>query len=410
MRERRWFAVAAAATVAACAPRAPATTADVASVRDSAGIRIVTARERAWAPGAAWSVDPAPAVDIADTSAGGLIGVVGAVRLSDGRIAAADAATGLIHVYASDGRPLYTFGGKGKASGQFQRLWGLFLGQADTMVAFDLASATLTRFDPNGALVDTTQVAAPAGTNGLLAVAADGPRVVLASDETPVPFPGAAWSVRTDSSLVLVQGAHGTAPDTVGRFVSGEVFGLPVHGAGDTTRVLVPANRPFGRVTSYALVGDTVWVGTPAAFAATAYVHGRPVRILRVDQPVQVLGPEAIAAFRRARTAAPAGPADPVGSALTAGLDSIPFPDYLPAFGRMLADPAGALWFQGVGDSTRTWRILGRDGRWIGTVTLPEGFTIETIEPDAVLGVFGDSTMRRPRVRVYRLRRPAGGN
>lgn len=75
--------------------------------------------------------------------------------------------------------------------------------------------------------------------------------------------------------------------------------------------------------------------------------------------------------------------------------EAVFFPDDHPAFGPLLVDPAGNLWLHaGV---VRTplprdgpWRVLDRDGGWLGTVAMPAGFEPLSISDDHLTGVRRD--------------------
>ncbi|MFI5235029.1 MAG: hypothetical protein ACHQXA_04905 [Gemmatimonadales bacterium] len=398
----------------AAPPRRPSV-----AVRDSAGVRIIESGAAAWGPGQGWSIGTAPSLDLSAATTGpdaDFGRIVGLTRLSDGRIVIADGAN-LLRLFSPAGRFLYTIGGSGRRIGQFRVLQAVFRGPADTMITFDIGTSTITTFDPNGAVVDTASIPVDAGSNGYIpeGVTVEGDLVLL-RDETPIPFPGAPWSVRLDSGLVLQVSRKGVFRDMIGRFPSRETFGLPVPRAGDGARVLVPANRPLGRVGAFAVRGDTVWISTGAAAEVTAYVGARAVRTIRIGRSPAIVPESLIAEYKRRRRA-DAGPGRGViDSIYTASLDSMPFPDYLPAQGRILVDPAGDLWLQAPGlddlhpgDATLTWTVLAPSGEWLGAVTFPPEFSPREIGSDYVLGLWVGDTTGAIHVRLYPLQKPVGG-
>jgi hypothetical protein len=403
------------AAAAGCRPSAPPPLRTSVALRDSAGIRIVESSAPGWPAGGAWTVADSPTVDLGapDGMFVGFRHPSAAARLSDGRIVVADGGYDQLLFFGRDGRFLYTVGSAGKAPGQFQALWGVYRAAGDTVVAFDVAASRITRFDPNGALVDTASLAVPAGSNGFLPVGMDSlGNIALLRDQTPIPFPGRVWSVIQNPGVLLRFSVKGVPLDSVSGFSAGEVFGLPAPQAGGGT-VLVPANRPFGRSAAVAVRGDTLWLGTGAALAFTAYVGGRPVRVVRVARPPAVI-PESVVAQFKARQRATAASGDVMDSVFTASLDSVPFPDYFPGHGRALADPAGDLWVQDPGIGTLTagdpglgWSVFDRTGAWLGVVALPARFTPWEAGADHLLGVWSPADGGAPHVRVYPLRKPA---
>jgi hypothetical protein len=128
---------------------------DAQMLRDSARVRI-----RDYAPGALptgrWTIDPRPLLVIGGASGTGiaeLAGVVGVARLSDGRVAVANAATGEIRVFRQDGSFERALGRKRQGPGEFNQLTQ-FHRSADTVFGTD-AVGRLQAFAPDGALLRT---------------------------------------------------------------------------------------------------------------------------------------------------------------------------------------------------------------------------------------------------------------
>ena len=75
----------------------------------------------------------------------------------------------------------------------------------------------------------------------------------------------------------------------------------------------------------------------------------------------------------------------------------------------MLVDPSGAVWLElhrGVSERDRPqeWLILDADGAWLGTVEVPDRFSVTDITMETVLGVWRDELdVEHPQ--VLRLRR-----
>jgi hypothetical protein len=86
-------------------------------------------------------------------------------------------------------------------------------------------------------------------------------------------------------------------------------------------------------------------------------------------------------------------------------LESLPFPAHLLVYDRVLADRGnGRIWIHRfIHDGEEIpWTVLEADGRWLGDVSLPPGFSPMDILDDRVAGGWWDD-MRVPFVHVYRL-------
>ncbi|MGH7733167.1 MAG: hypothetical protein ACREOE_05550, partial [Gemmatimonadales bacterium] len=287
---------------AGCRASAPPPLRPFVAVRDSAGIHVIEDRAASWASGQAWSTDSVT-VDLGgpDGVFRGFADPSAMTRLSDGRIVVADAGLDELVYFAGDGHFLYTVGSRGRAPGQFQSLWGVFRGMADSVVAYDIALSRATTFDPNGALVDTVTFPVSPGTNGYLPLgrSADG-ELTLLRNRTPVPFPGRAWSVAVDSGAALRFSPAGVAVDSVGPFPVSELVGLPVPQAGGGT-VMVPIDRPLGRQAAFVVQGDTMWMTTGATPSIDRYVAGRHVSAIQWPGALTVVPESLVAEYKRRR-------------------------------------------------------------------------------------------------------------
>lgn len=86
------------------------------------------------------------------------------------------------------------------------------------------------------------------------------------------------------------------------------------------------------------------------------------------------------------------------------------FPATMPAYSRVLVDAAGNLWvaeYRRPGDDLPRWTVFDLDGRMLGTIDMPQGFSPSEIGSDYVLGTIRDE-LDVERVRLYELVRPAG--
>ena len=75
-----------------------------------------------------------------------------------------------------------------------------------------------------------------------------------------------------------------------------------------------------------------------------------------------------------------------------------------------MVDATGALWVSGPAMPPKpptSWNVFAPDGTWLGTVTTPDGFRVDVIGRDAMLGVWRASHGEE-RVQVYPVFRGAG--
>lgn len=378
-----------------------------ASVRDSAGVTIVSNSEPAWPADSGWRVADAPRLDLGGPDALSLGDVVGAVRTPAGAIAVADGRAQVIRVFGPDGRLLRSLGRRGAGTGEFQGL--VWVGHAgDTLLAFDLLSRRVTIFGSAGRTRTVQLQARGPGPILPLGRLEDG-RLLIRSGGARFPFAGEEREVRADSALVLAVGPDGATRDTLVHLAAGQTFGVAI-GSGDG-RFLAPIPLPFGRRSSVVLSGETIVVGEGERYELLVHaLDGTLLRRIRRKYAAVPVTPEAVAAFR-ATAEVPEdsrGLQGRIDSATVAAFDSAPFPAQMPAFERVLADDVGNLWVLEYSirlDQPRRWSVFTPEGRWLGDVLTPAGLRIEDVGSDWLLGVWRDNE-GADRVRMYRIIHP----
>ena len=133
---------------------------------------------------------------------------------------------------------------------------------------------------------------------------------------------------------------------------------------------------------------------------------GDLLRIVRLDRPNPPLDQTTTRQFverlvERQRTSA-------ARERIARSFDGLPFPATLPAYERLLVDSGGNLWAAAyaVADSLPvSWTVFAPDGRLLGDLTTPAGFTPYQIGSDWLLGVSEDS-LGVERVALLRLNKP----
>ncbi|HEX6644351.1 MAG TPA: hypothetical protein VF037_06730 [Gemmatimonadales bacterium] len=378
-----------------------------ASVRDSAGVEVVTNRDPVWTADSNWRVSDVAVFEVGGDGSVALGEITGIVRTPSGAIAVADGRSQIIRVFAPDGRLVRSVGRRGSGSGEFQAL--AWLGaDGDSLLAYDLVTRRITLFGAAGR-VRTTQLQSQGPTLTMpLGRLDDGTWLVVAGGPT-FPFAGKEGAARTDSARLLRFGGDGAIRDTLARIEWGETFGVAI-GSGDN-RFVAPMPRPFGRRASAVFTGSDIVVGEGSDYSVRIYdPDGTLRRIVRRPRTPTPVTPEAVAAYR-ATVGLPAGSRGlqaRVDSALVGALDSAPFPAVMPAYERVLADADGHIWvleYSVRRDQPRRWSVFTREGRWLGDIITPMGLRVESVGDSWVLGVSA-APDGAERVRMYSLTRP----
>jgi hypothetical protein len=379
----------------ACADEPAARSATV--VRDSAGVRIVENRAPSWGDGEAWSVRLAPLADIGggDTEDDQLFGVGGAVRLSDGRIVIANGTQELWY-YDGQGGLLTKAGGRGAGPGEFRGIGQLIRLPGDTLLVRDRWRRTW--FDPQGRyLRDASFDAGSFAADPALLTHGGTAFAVNVRDQTGPPQMGLSTLTRT---WVLL-GTEGEAADTVGSFPAGQIFTIRDGGG------LVPYPRPFSRPGYAPSMGATgMFLGRAEAFEVAVYSYkGDLVEIIRGRHTPTPVTSEHIAAFRQRFLER--FPPQSQGT-VERWLAEVPYPEVLPALGRLMVDERQNLWAQDFapdGSTSASWNVFDASGLWLGGVDLPDNLEPREIGADYVLGVWRDEDDVE-HVRMYELIKP----
>lgn len=365
------------------------------SVRDSAGVTIVTNSPAQMSAVARWRVGSLPSLKIASPSNGPytLFQVGDVVPLSGRRIAVANAGTSRVLLFGADGKLQVAFGKRGEGPGEFRRIGSLAALPGDSIAVLDEASKRLSVFDDQGRLRHDAEVA---GTiqqaHGALADIFrldDGDLVLFTSasvtlDPTPhpTPFRGESGSVRITS--------EGTVLTRYGAFPGQAQFSHAAHFAA--------GNAFFGARTDAVTDGDDLVVGTETLPELRVYGpsgslkrvvrwpdHPRTVTRARLDSVLDILtagAPEAQRAQGRSM------------------LSEFPRANQEPPYRSLVTSDDGDVWvgdydlrlgLPGGGAPARHWLVFARDGRLTATISTPVGFEPRFVRDLRVVGVYEDS-------------------
>ncbi len=376
---------------AACGPAAGgADDASAVAVRDSAGVRIVESSAPAWGAAEDWRVPAEPTLRIGAVDGPPerqLFQVRGALRLRDGRVVVANGRPPELRWYAADGGHLFTAEGEGDGPGEFRWIGRMWRTAGDTLLVWDPRARRLSAFDPAGRFQGSSRlaelgepaVAEPLGSFADGSLLSSGRRLSGPED--------LRLGLSRDSVDWLRHPDPETPADTLLRTPGTETFVQSFEGG---FNMYLP---PCGRRTLYALRGDRLFLGDTDRYQ---------ILVLRPDSGV-------VRSFRRLGAARPVR-AEDVDRAREAWLarardedhrrrlrrdfDALPVHATMPAFSALLVDEADRLWvrvFAPPDDPANRWDVFDPDGRWLGTLRLPEGFHPMEIGEGRVLGVRRDA-------------------
>lgn len=363
------------------------------TVRDSAGVAVVDNEARgAWDGGEAWrfrrvvevggaSEDSVPFGNVADV----------AVDSRD-RIYVLDRSVPAVLVFDASGRHLRTLGSAGRGPGELgAAVAAVLTAPGDTLLVPDPSNGRIQRFGPDGATLASVPLALEGRVPVHWRVTPDGrPLVQLRSTG---PDAGRAGG---PEDLVRVAAAGEEESAAVLRLPPGE--GYQVR-PGRAPRIRLFAPEPLWDV-----LGDDRFVhATNDAYRLEIVRGGETVRIIRKEHTASRVGPAEKEAAREMMRGLFEENGVPPG-VVEQFMESVTVADRYPAFSTLMAGPRGTILVQrvreiapdtGGGDApldprdlgAPEWDVFDPEGRFLGTVSLPERFTPMTWRGDRVFGV-----------------------
>ncbi len=385
-----------------------------ASSRDSAGISIVENTGPAWPADRGWKVADSPMIDIGDVDH-----VLGPVRLSDGRLAIANAGTNEVRVYDAAGAKLKSSGRAGSGPGEYQNLVGIWLGPADSVMVSDILVRRLSVLDREASFGRSLSLGATG--SGFVSISgsvdfavplgwlADGSIVGMSQT---FKMNAAREGIFRDTITMIRYGPDGSPRDTVGHFPGPEMEQMTVSFGGQS--MAAPSPVPLGRQFVATARGDRFYVGTNNAWEIEVRgLDGSLKRLIRAAEKPATITEKDVAANREELRAQMEGQPmmrsvpEPIKKQLTARIDQAKYPATFAFFAGLLADPEGNLWAQQVSsgaDKIQRYTVIDSTGRFLGRVTMPSGFRATSIGAAAVYGVWKDADDVE-HVRAYPLRK-----
>ena len=371
---------------------APDVIPDLVERRDSAGVEIIEAHRPLWGDGGGWTVDPGPLVDLTVSGTGAMHefgAVVGMARLSDGSLAVADRLLNEVRLYSSEGYFQVSAGREGEGPGEFSGgIKSMANATGDTVLVLDWGNR-LSAFGPDLSLVNTFGFAEPVRRvhdlgDGTLVAEFFAPMGTGSDVGGLVRTPQDLWRFNLEGSrLGSVGGTAGYEEYLVERrpgIVSswGTLFPKEAHVGSHGGKVFV-GNADVMEIEERAGTGKLARL-----FRIPDYPLALPAAVLRAERE-DFLGDDPSATRREVAAGTPSS-------------------DTRPAYDDIIVDPSGALWLlQFRGDTEmgqpQRWEILSAEGVWLGSMELPERFTVLDIELDAVLGIWRDElNVQHPQV------------
>jgi len=370
------------------------------TVTDSAGITLVhNPSVPLWGEDEAWTVTE-------DLRIGTVAGeqqyqfgtIISLDAAEDGTVYVLDLQARNIRAYDAQGNYLRTIGGPGGGPGEFSQQT-MFVGwhpRGEILVP-DLGNQRVHRFAPEGDLVGSFPIQMQAGVPARWEVSSDGRTLAQIRGMN---LPGMAALEEGDP--IVVFDTTGTVVDTVALLPKGQTLeGISEQGA--QIRVFAPEPLwdvdPAGSI--YYAMNDRYRILVNDPEGTLARVITRDVE----PKPVEETDRNAIRGLMREQYREFGVPPAQVEQIM----QGVSFADFYPAFGNLFIGPEETLWVQRVQSARELaagaeeevefdprdivspeWEIFDAEGRYLGVVTLPDGFIPFTLKGDAMYGIWTD--------------------
>lgn len=368
--------------------------ADVALVRDSAGIAII--ENGTSEPTQLLAVSAPPVLEIGRIEGADeyqLHDVEHITQLSDGTIVAANAGSDELRFYDARGRHLRSAGRSGSGPGEFEAIDYLRRLNGDTLLVFDGRNRRITLFDAAGGYVrDFTPGADSRQSSGISGALTDG--ALLTGVHSVLP----STSVENHRRVIEYLMLRGDSAVMLGSYVDAEMSLLYFQGGNSRLSILLPFSRDVYTASGpeHAFIGSSdsyeihVWsrTGVLERIIRSAHVPPRPV--------TEDLRSAYIEANIEGRTRAAAAAGIPFDEAdARRRMQDLQYAPALPAYAGFVATEEGGLWVKdfvlpGTEGTPERWTIFDPNGRIHGMVDLPAQFRPMYVNADRVLGVFRD--------------------
>jgi hypothetical protein len=347
---------------------------------------------RSWT----YSAEPSLVIGDDETREGHqLYSVVGATRLSDGRIAIANGGTSEIRFFSTDGEFLGSAGRDGRGPEEFRLVRTIAPAHGDT-IAVLTGDPAIAFVSPQQRVIRKRRLDVShirgfhcriAGTGSFI-VTSDGSLVVQAEDN---------------------RGIAGCPPMAEGRSRNTDlVFRVDSAGVRDTVAILPgteregPSYAAFGRMLAVAATDDRIYIGDTGADSIIVFSSaGIRIATWHIPLEAQPISP-------RVRDYQPEPFESRDGTMITP--EPLEVDTHYPVFGRLLVDRVGHLWVMAyplfdqpvssshlkstvsplVDANGAEWIVLDPEGVYVASVRTPPGLYVLEAGSDYVLGLARD--------------------
>jgi len=377
---------------AACASESQQ--APTASVRDSAGVRIVENSMPLLAEDACWTVGPEATVTIGEVDGSPEYILVSpwAARLSDGRIAILDRGARELRLFSPEGLHLSSAGREGEGPGEFRGSNSVHVVAGDTMVIWDGGLRRLSLFDPTGGFVRSISIqeAEPIQLSlGVLDLQTLlGSRLIESSDSAGL------YISRNEVLVISSDGVAKVAVDTTHE---------PRYATDRLSTYLPFAPSPF-----HAAGAGRAYLTHGAPFEVFVYgTDGSLLEIIRRDWSDDAVTEADIEQYLEWTLSF--GNEDRQRQWLPVREEAARLSSTKPAISWLVPDRVGNLWvarWNGYGPQRlKKYDVFSRDGRWLCGLEVPHELQMITdIGEDYVLGLVIDD-LDVQRIGMYPLRK-----
>lgn len=380
----------------------------VATVRDSAGIRVVENTPEASTDSCRIPADPGIEIGAREgPEEYQLYRVMDAARLSDGRIAVVNQGSSEIRLYDREGRFLHAFGREGEGPGEFRSVFMIWSRPGDTLLVGDYRPWTFLSFTSEGELLRQFMPRPPyPNVPEVIGVMDDG-TFVLGRECCRTQEPG-FHAIHLD---LVRHDSSGAAMDTLGvyprgregylsretNFVGGPLFQARTRVAADGDRIAVGVGteRELRILTGDGELRTVVrWTGPDRRVTDADVEAYRAETLARYEDD-----PEARRRY-----------AEPLVS------EDRPVADRFPAHATVLLDAAGDVWVRKYprpswSEAGMRWLVFRRDGGFLCHARTPPAienvWDVREIGDDYLLATVRD-TLGVEYVRRYSVRKPGG--
>lgn len=317
-------------------------------------------------------------------------GALVAVSLRDGTVAVADLIPSLLYVFGPDGTLRATLGEPREGPGGFNMLAWVHRNSSTSIVTYDYGKREFTYITADGRVVGTKKAAV--GERRLSPVAgplADGSFVYTSAVNGHTTI-GSKPGVSRETLELHIIGPRPVEHGLTGRVPNTERYHNFEYG-------IFSRRLPFGRETSFGVLGDTIVIATGDAPAIELIGAAAATRDT-VAVPLQrfPVGGRDVKAFKDdilERVTASARTDDETRNMVRL-LESIPYPDSVPPYKKMLVDPRGYFWLEVYPRATiggQRFAVVDRQGNLRATVAIAGLVDLLDVGENHLVGLSRDS-------------------